>query len=93
MECMAKKRFQVKENKVIEKCPNCGNNTDFFAHSQQVCEDGCEIWISCKCGFDPTAGSIGYRMEDVWGSLGEGEIRAALSCCWNEIIEAKILEP
>lgn len=83
---MGQKKFNLNQNTSIEPCPKCGNNTSFVAHSQQVAEDCCDIWIVCKCGFDPTLENSNYRMEDVWGSLGKEEILCALDCTWNEII-------
>lgn len=83
---MGSKAFNLSENTRIAPCPKCGNNTSFVAHSQQVAEDCCEIWIKCKCGYDPTAENTSNRMEDVWGSLGKEEIICALDCSWNEPI-------
>lgn len=83
---MGQKKFNLNENTQIEPCPKCGNNTEFTAHSQQVSEDCCEIWVQCKCGHDPSSEIYGSRMEDVWGSLGKEEIICALDCTWNELI-------
>lgn len=83
---MGQKKFNLNENTSIDPCPKCGNNKEFTAHSQQVAEDCCDIWIVCKCGYDPSANKTGSRMEDVWGSLGKEEILCALDCTWNEII-------
>jgi hypothetical protein len=83
---MGSKKFTAGPNTSIAECPKCKNNTEFVARSEQVMEDGCEIWIVCKCGYDPTAEKTGSRMEDVWGSLGKGEILCALDCTWNEPI-------
>lgn len=80
---MSRKKFTLKENTSIEKCPQCGNNTEFVARSEQVAEDCCEIWIQCKCGH---SFSDKYHLEDVWGSLGKDEILMALDCSWNEPI-------
>jgi len=80
--------FKLKENNLVIKCPNCGNNTKFIAHSQQVSEDCCEVWIECKCGYDPTSEKIGTRYEDVWGGVHESNVRIAIEC-WNDAIIEK----
>lgn len=49
-------------------------------------EDGCEIWAECKCGYDPTQENTGYRVEDVWGSLNDGNCKDAVEYSWNDII-------
>jgi hypothetical protein len=82
---MGERKFNLNKNESIEKCPNCGNNTEFVAHSMQVAEDCCDVWIVCKCGFDPTENKIGHRLEDVWGSLGRETILMALEV-WNDEI-------
>jgi hypothetical protein len=67
--------------KGLEPCPRCGNRHDFVAVSQQVMEDGCEVWLRCgSCGHEP-----GWqdRREDVWGSL-DRETVAGLGQDWNE---------
>lgn len=67
--------------KGLEPCPRCGNRHDFVAVSQQVMEDGCEVWLRCaSCGHEP-----GWqdRREDVWGSL-DPETVACLGQDWNE---------
>jgi len=84
---VGQKKFNLKENTQIESCPKCGQNTEFVAHSMQCSEDCCEIWIKCRCGYDPTEENTGHRMEDVWGSLGKEEITCALDCSWNEPIQ------
>lgn len=80
---MGRQVFSLKENDQIEKCPKCGNNTEFVAHSTQVCEDSCDIWVVCKCGYDPTENKCGHRLEDVWGSLDKDNILTALDI-WND---------
>lgn len=84
------RNIKYKENKFIKPCPKCGNNTDFKIHSEQVMEDGCEIWAECKCGYDPTSyenlGS-GYRVEDVWGGTSDDNCQDAITLSWNECIE------
>lgn len=86
---MGNRKFTIKPNETIAKCPKCGNNTEFTAHSEQVCEDGCEIWVECSCGYDPTSVSYGFRLEDVWGSIDEGTILAALDI-WNDVIDINL---
>ena len=82
---MAQKRFNLNANESVEKCPKCGNNTEFVAHSAQCAEDCCDVWVVCKCGFDPTENKCGHRLEDVWGSLDRDTILMALDI-WNEEI-------
>ena len=81
-------KFKLKQNSQVESCPECGNNTEFVGHSRQVCEDNCEVWVECKCGYNPTTDS-GDRYESVMGGLDEGNLRVALSC-WNDAIAAKL---
>lgn len=90
---MGQKKFNLKVNSEIEKCPKCGNNTSFVAHSEQVCEDGCEVWIVCKCGFDPTSEKCGHRLEDVMGSLDRPTILDALQIWNEEVLESQPLTP
>lgn len=82
------RKIKLKSNEQIEKCPKCGNNTEFTAHSQQCAEDSCEVWVVCKCGYDPTSweekGSL-YRFEDVWGGTGNDNVLVALDV-WNDIL-------
>lgn len=52
-------------------------------------EDGCEIWAKCKCGYDPSSEDTGARIEDVWGSLDNGNCQDAIVYTWNELIEQK----
>ena len=83
---MGERAITLRQNTEITPCPKCGNNTRFKARSQQVAEDGCEIWVECRCGFDPTAGNTDQRVEDVWGSLDQATVRAALYYSWNDPI-------
>jgi len=77
--------YRLKDNNWIVKCPLCGNNTIFKAHSQQVSEDCCDVWVECECGYDPTAEKTGCRFEDVFGGVHEDNVRVALEC-WNDAI-------
>ena len=82
------RRFELKSNDKYEKCPKCGNNTKFVAHSSQCAEDACEVWIECgNCGFDPTDDGIACanRFEDVWGGTDDGNCLVALDV-WNDCI-------
>ncbi len=70
--------------KVLKPC-KCGNKTDFNIISQQVCEDGCEIWIECgQCGHDPANGS-GEHVESVMGGIDNYTTSMAIEV-WNEKI-------
>jgi len=80
------RNVQLNQNNVIVECPNCKNNTKFKAHSSQVSEDCCEVWVECVCGFDPTAKKPEYRFEDVWGGVDNSNVRMALDC-WNDAIK------
>lgn len=80
------KKFTLNENTQIEKCPKCGNNTEFVAHAEYCAEDCCEVWVVCKCGYEPTD-QLGHRMEDVWGSLDKDTIHDALHVWNDEILE------
>jgi len=79
---MNRRRFNLPKNvDAIKPCPKCGQKTQFVCVSQQVCEDGCEVWIECICGHDPHHPL--ERMESVWGGCSEENIMAALTC-WND---------
>jgi len=87
---MSSRKVKYKENKYIEPCPKCGNNTEFTVRSEQVCEDGCEIWAVCKCGYDPTSyeeSGSGYRVEDVWGGCSDDHCQDAITYSWNDPIQ------
>ena len=79
------REVQCYPNNRIIKCPECKNNTKFKAHSSQVSEDCCEIWVECDCGFDPTAEKTEYRYEDTWGGTDDNNVLMALTC-WNDAI-------
>ncbi len=76
----------LKKNKSILKCPKCGNNRRFEAHSDHCCEDSCDVWVVCKCGYDPTTELWGYRVESVMGSLDLNGVQEALLYSWNEAL-------
>ena len=82
------KTFIAEANDEITPCPKCGNNTEFIAHSTQVAVDSCEVWVVCKCGYDPTEFNGLYQYEDVGGGTDDGNCRVALDC-WNDAIAAK----
>jgi len=50
-------------------------------------EDGCEIWAQCRCGYDPSSETTMSRIEDVWGSLDDGNCKDAIVYTWNELID------
>lgn len=78
--------FNIKKgNDTITPCPKCGNNSSFIGHSEQVAIDGCEIWVVCQCGYDPTILRTSYRLEDVFGALDNDNLLAALGC-WNDVL-------
>jgi predicted RNA-binding Zn-ribbon protein involved in translation (DUF1610 family) len=80
---MSSRKVKFKESSVIEPCPKCGNKLEFLARSEQVCEDGCEVWIVCKCGHDPFGD--GDRLDDVWGGCRDENVLWAINE-WNELI-------
>ncbi len=82
---MATRTATFNANTSITACPKCGNNTKFVIHSEQVCEDGCEVWASCHCGFDPSTGK-GERLESVMGEFSNDNIYTAVHI-WNGLIE------
>jgi C4-type Zn-finger protein len=90
---MGQKKFTLNENANVQKCPKCGNKTAFIAHSEQVAEDGCEVWIVCKCGYDPTEYKCGHRLEEVWGTIDKDTIAMALTVWDDEILEMQSLTP
>ena len=82
---MSKRKFKINNPKLAESCPKCQNSTEFEVVNRQFSEDCCEIYLECKCGFDPTFDDTSSRFEDVWGGLGEDEIIMALAV-WNELV-------
>lgn len=84
---MGFRNVKFKPGDYIKKCPECGNNTEFVVRSEQVCEDGCEIWARCKCGHNPSEEVSGSRIEDVWGALDDGNCQDAIVYTWNELID------
>lgn len=86
------RKVQFREAAQVTPCPMCKNRTDFTAHSMQVAEDACEVWIVCKCGFDPTREHTEYRLENVWGGTGPANVVGAKEC-WNDAIEALFTTP
>lgn len=81
---MGVKEFSITGGNV-PACPACGNRQYFRAHSDQVAEDYCDVWVTCRCGHDLTADKFGLRMEDVWGVLDRDTIAAALRCTWIDL--------
>lgn len=76
------RRFNLPKNTTaVKPCPACGNLTQFICHSEQVCEDSCNVWITCICGHDPH--KFNERLESVMGGSDEENIHAALDC-WND---------
>lgn len=82
---MTTRRFQIPPA-IVEPCPKCGNDTDFTAHSEKVCEDGCEVWVVCQCGHDPH--DCLDRLESVMGGCDDDNVRMALRC-WNYAVNAR----
>lgn len=80
---MSQRKFKLAREGQVAKCPKCQNNMTFIAYSEQVCEDGCETWVECECGYDPTAGKCGHRYEDVWGGCNHETITMALAV-WDD---------
>jgi hypothetical protein len=80
---MSTRKVKFKEGSIIEPCPKCGNKLEFVARSEQVCEDGCEVWIECKCGYNPFAD--GNRLEDVMGGVDDDNVMWAIGE-WNELV-------
>jgi ssDNA-binding Zn-finger/Zn-ribbon topoisomerase 1 len=85
---MSKRAFALKKTDGVAKCPKCGNNEKFIGISEQVAEDGCEIWVECYvCNYDPFNESVGSRIDSVMGSLDDGNLLMAVSE-WTSIIES-----
>lgn len=83
---MSRRVVKFKQGSKIKPCPKCGNNIEFVALSEQVCEDGCEVWIECKCGYNPFESGDG--LEDVWGGVGDDNVMWAISI-WNDLLVLK----
>lgn len=86
---MISRNIKIKENELVPACPKCGNRTEFVVKSQQVMEDGCEIWAECKCGYDATEGDWKSRIEDVWGGVGDNNSLDAIDITWVYILNEK----
>lgn len=85
---MSSRQIKLKANETVKPCPKCGNNMSFTIKSVQVCEDGCEVWAECKCGYDPAEQDApGNRLESVMGGCDDDNCYAALEV-WNDSIEA-----
>jgi len=82
---MSRRKVFLKGKGQAEKCPKCGNENVFVIKSEQVCEDSCDIWCECECGFDPTFNKVGSRVEDVWGGVDDQNACAAIQN-WNELL-------
>lgn len=86
---MSTRKFRFNDGiTAAEPCPKCTNRLEFTAHSVQTCEDSCDVWIVCKCGFDPTYERTGYRYEDVWGGVGDENVMMAVDV-WNDLIKER----
>jgi len=84
------KKYKITEEEAeVVPCPKCGNKTDFACHSNQFAEDCCEIWVVCKCGYDPTATNTNERLEDVYGGTDKDIFLSALEFCWNDLINSQ----
>jgi hypothetical protein len=81
---MGFRKVKVRKDYMIP-CEKCANDTDFTVISEQVAEDYCEVWARCACGNEPESLD---RIEDVWGSLDDGNVIYALDV-WNEWMEGK----
>lgn len=84
---MTIRNIKLKENDYVHKCPKCGNNTEFTIKSNYCSEDCCEIWVCCKCGYDPTSDNTKNRLEDVWGGCDDDNCKDAITNVWNELIK------
>jgi len=73
-----------KISKPQSPCPKCGNTTNFVGKAEQVCEDGCEVWVECVCGHNPFENNSSHCIESVWGDLSEPFLLMALDS-WNEL--------
>jgi hypothetical protein len=80
---MSSRKVMFKEGSKIEPCPKCGNTLEFTARSEQVMEDGCEVWIECKCGHNPFKN--GDCLEDIWGGCDDDNVMWAIGQ-WNELL-------
>lgn len=77
---MGSKLFHFKPEAHVAPCPTCSNAKDFYLVSEQVAEDGCEVFLRCVCGTQPQGD---YALEDVWGELSP-ENAIAAKAEWNE---------
>ena len=77
---MSSRNIKFRENSKVTPCPKCGNNTRFKAHSAQVGEDVCEVWLECKCGHQPPSE---FSFEDVMGGTHDANVMMAVDC-WND---------
>lgn len=88
---LTKKGDEMREIKFIihsgvVRCPKCENSISFNAHSSQIGEDCCNVWVECGvCGFDPTAENTSLRFEKVFCGTDAENCFMALEC-WNDAI-------
>jgi len=56
---MSGRTYEIKNKDYY--CPQCAG-TELHGKSEQVCEDGCEMWLEC-----PSCGLRGGVVDTVWG--------------------------
>lgn len=76
---------KIKQSEKVPACPKCGNKTEFKCYSEQVCEDGCEIWCTCKCDYTPMKSNMDH-VEDVMGGLDDDNCLDAIKFTWVELL-------
>lgn len=77
--------FALTPNTVVTPCPRCQNNTVFIGCSLRVAENCSEVYVTCKCSYDPTEQDSDFRFEHAQGLLDDNNLAIALSC-WNDAI-------
>ena len=81
---MMEKALHPKAQAHLRPCPKCGRRNMLVARSEQVREDGCEVWVECsRCKFDPGADNMEH-VETVWG-MEEWAVGAAMET-WNSLL-------
>ncbi len=81
---MQTRTVKVTAHTNLTPCPKCENKSVFNIHSTQVAEDGCEIWITCTCGLNPTKPND--RHESVMGTLDDDTCNGMIRE-WDDLIE------
>jgi hypothetical protein len=74
--------YEIINKSRLKSCPECGTNANLVLLSERSSEETVDVWIACKCGYDPTSDNPGNRIETVMGVNEMFAYYAALD--WND---------